>query len=131
MYLDNTHTSRSGWRYSYKGHELLSCAKHRLAERCQEERKAREEVIRLTRDPSINPADRRVEEAKRAVVAAAVVVEELMVYVHQFAREPDKEFLLSSGDVVFFDLFQQNLKESTLKPLICSSRTSKSPLSSL
>jgi len=119
MYLDNTHTSRSGWRYTYLGGEILTFAKAKLAQKCEEERKAREEVINLTRDPATNPADRKVEEAKRNVVAAATVVEELMVYVHQFAREPAKEYHLSSGDVVFFGLVSEDIRnavESSIKP---------------
>ena len=104
MYLDNVHTSRSGWRYTYTGAQLLDYASGRLVKACEDERAARELVIGLTRDPQVNPTDRRVEEAKRAVVATATVVEELSVYVHEFARTPNREFSLSSGDVVFLGL---------------------------
>jgi hypothetical protein len=119
VYLDNTHTSRAGWRYTYKGSDLLPYAKKKLTDMCEQERAAREEVITLTRDPATNPEDRRVQEAKRTVATTASVVEELMVYVHQFAREPEKEFSLSSGDVVFFGVLGASLKsqvEDAIKP---------------
>jgi hypothetical protein len=119
MYLDNTHTSRSGFRYAYTASDLLPHAQARLAEKIAEERLAREEVITLTRDPSINPQDRRVEEVKRRVVAAATVVEELSVYVHEFARCKDHEYNLSLGDVVFFGLIDPDIKaqvEAGIRP---------------
>lgn len=119
MYLDNTHTSRSGFRYTYQGQELLPYAEARLKEKCVEERAAREEVIRLTRDPAVNPGDVKVEQAKRNVLATATVVEELGVYVHEFGRNPEREFNLSSGDVVFFGLVGKRIKDqvaAAIKP---------------
>jgi uncharacterized membrane protein len=119
MYLDNTHTSRTGFRYTYKAEEMLPHAEDRLREKIDEERDAREEVISLTRDPSVNPQDRRVEEAKRRVVTAATAVEELSVYVHEFGRQPDREYNLSLGDVVFFGLIRPDIRaavEAGIKP---------------
>lgn len=110
MYLDNTHTLRSGFRYIYKASDILPHAEERLREKIEQERTAREDVIRLTRDPSVSPSDRKVEEAKRAVVSTATVVEELSVYVHEFARQREREYSLNLGDVVFFGLLDPEIK---------------------
>jgi hypothetical protein len=110
MYLDNLYTSRSTFRYPYKGGDVLSHAEARLKQKCEEEREARELVIKLTRDPKVSPTDRQVEEAKRNVVSAATVVEELGVYVHEFRRNPEREYNLSLGDVVFFGLVHEYIK---------------------
>jgi hypothetical protein len=84
---------------------------------CAQEREARESVINLTRDPNTNPTDRKVDEAKRAVITAATLVEELAVYCHEFARNPDREYHLSSGDVVFFDLIDADIQAATLQAI--------------
>ena len=115
MYLDNTNTSRSGWRYTYKGAEMLSFTKTKLAIACSQEKEARELVIRLTRDPNTNPADQKVEEAKRTVVKSATLVEELMVFTHEFARNPERDYSLSMGDVVFFGLIDEDIQLETRK----------------
>jgi hypothetical protein len=119
MYLDNTNTSRSGFRYTYTGQQILPYAQDLLIKKCEEERQARQEVIRMTRDPTINTQDRRVEEAKRAVTTSATLVEELSVYVHEFSRNPSREYNLSLGDVVFFGLVTKEIRaeiELAIKP---------------
>lgn len=110
MYLDNSNISRNGWKYTYKGSELLSFAETKLQQKCREEQEARTRVIELTRDTTVSPNDRKVDEAKRDVERAATVVEELMVHVHQFRREMDREFHLSMGDVVFFGLIDMTIQ---------------------
>lgn len=112
MYLDNAHTNRSTWKYTYTGEQLLAFAQRRLQRACVEERNARESVITLTRDPAVSPTDRRVEEAKRAITVAATTVEEISVYVHEFRRNPSREYHLSSGDVVFLGLIDDDITQS-------------------
>jgi len=112
MYLDNNNTKRSGWVYTYKGSELLPFAKAKIIVMCDQERVARERVIELTRDPKTDPTDRKVDEAKRAVISSATMVEELTVYVHEFARNPDREFHLSAGDVVFFGIISADIQSA-------------------
>lgn len=111
MYLDNQNPNRSGWKYTYKGGELLPYAEAQLKLKCESARADREEAIRLARDPHINPSSGEVERAKRAMTASATVVEELTVYVHQFRRDADREFHLSTSDVVFFGLVSAELTE--------------------
>jgi hypothetical protein len=119
VYHDNTNTSRSGFRYTYKGKDLVNFVIKKLKDKCGEQKRAREEVIRLTRDPAVSSTDRKVEDAKRDVTTAATVVEELSVYAHEFQRYPEREYNLSLGDVVFFGLISPEIStmvENAIRP---------------
>lgn len=111
MYLDNRNTLRERFTFLYSGRDMLPHVKIRLAEMIVKEKQAREEIIRLTRDSSVGPDDRKMQEAKKEVVAVASIVEELSVYVTEFERNQTREFTLSSGDVVFLGLISSEVNQ--------------------
>jgi hypothetical protein len=100
---DRGTTNRSGWKYSYKGSEVLAHAEALLAEYQEAETAARQAVADLMTDADVSVSDKRVEDAKREVERVARIHEECKVYVHEFRRNPDRDFNLALGDVVFFN----------------------------
>ena len=104
MYLEHKDSNRSGWRYTYKGSDLLAAAKRILEEYNVRENTSREHMAKLMRDPKVSPSAQEVTECKREIERVAMTAEECVVFVHEFARTPDREFHLSQGDVVFFGL---------------------------
>ena len=111
MYLDNTYSSRTGFRYEYTGEQLKSFAEIKLVEMCCQEKKARQSLIEFTKDPNINPNDQRLVDVKRSVEKHGALVEELSVHLHEFIRSPERKFSLSLGDVVFFGLISKDITE--------------------
>ena len=104
MYHDFQSVNREGWKYNYKGSELLAAAQTKWKEFLTAEKSARKKVSDLMGDIRVSAESREVQEAKRDVEFNGKNREACAVYVHEFARTPDREFNLSLGDVVFFGL---------------------------
>lgn len=95
---------RDGWMFTYNGIDLLSYARERLAHYSALETAARETVAALLMDKDVAASDRRITESREAVERNGSLHEQLIVWVHEFARVPNREYFLSLGDVVFFGL---------------------------
>ncbi len=103
MYLEHSSsTNRMSWIYVYTGSELLVRAEELLKEYAKKEKAARGLIATLMQNIGIAVSDKKNDDAKREVERVARIHEECQVYVHEFNRNPDKEFKLSIGDVVFF-----------------------------
>lgn len=106
MYHEFRNTSRSGWKYNYKGSELLPFAKKRLAEYYEAEKTARNSMSKLITDLNRHQDDPDIAKCRAAIESNGTQREELMVLVHEFGRLPDREYNLSLGDVVFFGMMK-------------------------
>lgn len=95
---------RTTWTYTYTGVQLLPYAEERLTFYQGEEDKARELSSRLTLDRSVSPQSDEIAKANQAVVHNGQIHEQLVVWVHEFRRTPDREFQLTLSDVVFFGI---------------------------
>jgi hypothetical protein len=104
MFNDFRNTSREGWKYAYLGKDLLAAAQAKLQELYQQEAEARAAVSRLTADMQVHHEDKRILAAKQEIESAGNQREQCEVFVHEFARNPDREYNLSLGDVVYFKL---------------------------
>ncbi len=103
-FLDYDRPHRKEWKFTYQGHQLLSAAKTKFEEvkskledaqtRLQ---KAVAESGRLHKDPVVSQVEDEVERLGPRM-------EELAVFVHEFQRNPEREYHLSISDVTFFDL---------------------------
>lgn len=96
---------RTGWLFTYKASEIIECARDRLAHYTGLEHAARKTVSDLMLDKSVASSDKRIEEARQAVERNGSIAEQLDVWIHEFHRNPDKEYQLALGDVVFFELY--------------------------
>jgi hypothetical protein len=104
VYHEFRSTNRETWKFTYHGQELLEPARARRAEYAEKERAARERVSALMLDKTVGAKDERITNAQGDVERYGAIHEQLMVWCHEFARAPDREFMLSLGDVVFFGL---------------------------
>lgn len=104
MYFDNTFTERRGWKYTYKGSDLLEPAKRKLAAVQAEETEVRDNVAKLLQNRQVNARCKDVTDLEKMVVSLSEDHEMLLVLVHEFGRTPDREFRLALGDVVFLGL---------------------------
>ena len=105
MYNDFKGTLRDSWRFTYSGSELAPYAEKKLAEHKAAEWAAREQIATLMRDPEVNQqSNNKLAEAKREVAEHGDGVEKCGVWVHEFRKRPNSDFLLSLGDVVYFGL---------------------------
>ncbi len=104
LFNDYRGTSREGWKYNYTGEELLIPAQRKYKEVKSKELEARNKVAELLRDASVSPNDKRLEDGKRDIERYGNESEQCMVFVHEFARKPTREYNLSLGDVTYFDL---------------------------
>jgi hypothetical protein len=109
MYNDHSSKLREGWRFSYKGKELLPLAQEKLTEHREGEAEARNAVVSLLMDMTVSRTDPRIKEWEQKIVFHGNLGEQCAVWVHQFQREPDREFLLALGDVVYFDIVERAL----------------------
>ena len=104
LFNDNVSANRTGWTYLYSGKELLGPATKLYAEFLTKETDARNRMADFMRDMSIANNDRRVEEVKREIVSFGTTKEQLSVFKHEFARNPEMVYSLGLGDVTFFGL---------------------------
>ena len=104
MYNDYSNASRTGWNFNWKGSELLPKAQAKLQVNADKEAAARKTVTTLVSDPGVERNDMRVTQANQDIQTYGNLAEQDRVFVMQFAREPDREYQLSLGDVVYFGL---------------------------
>lgn len=83
---------------------MLEAARRKHAEFTGRERAAREKMAGFMVDMSLAQSDARIAECRGEVEEAGKERERCMVWVHEFARHPDKEYVLELGDVTYFDL---------------------------
>lgn len=109
MYFDKGvgSSSRESWKYNYKGSELLVAARKKYFEFLEGEKAAREIISKLVADIKISTDSREMQQAKADVQHNGQHREACAVYVHEFYRNLDREYNLSIGDVVYFNLFNE------------------------
>lgn len=104
MYLEKMRgLNYEGWKFVYRGSDLLGSAKALLVEFTTAEREARERTSQLLLDPKIDANSKEMAQAKVDITENAQKAEHLQVLVHEFAQRPDETYFLSAGDVVFFN----------------------------
>ena len=104
MYNDFRQPTREGWKYPYKGGDLLETAKQKHAEYLAAEKEARSVVANLIGDIQVSHDSKDMRDAKTAIEHNGNLREQCAVFIHEFERNPEREFNLSLGDVVFFNL---------------------------
>ena len=106
MYFENDSrvTGRDGWKFTYKGSDIAQQAQRLLGEYTAKETEARQQMSALMLDPAVSANGDAVQKAKLSVEQNGRVREQLLVWVHEFTRTPDRDFILGLGDVVFFGL---------------------------
>jgi erythromycin esterase-like protein len=104
MFLDNRNTSREGWKYNYKGSTLAEFAVTKYKYYTTLEQEARNKLAALMTDPKVSMKDDSVTELKKNIEKWGEEREKCMVWAHEFRLRPDSEYLLSMGDVTYFDL---------------------------
>lgn len=104
QFNDFRNANRDNWRFTYKGSELLSFAQKKYDYYTLQERKARDDMASLLKDVNIRASDPKIEELKASIERHGNEREKCMVWVHEFKRNPEKEFSLALGDVSYFDI---------------------------
>lgn len=102
MYNDFCNTARETWKYIYKGSELLPHAERKFKEFLAKEVEARRQMAAYMVDMKVSQSSDEVSKCKNAIEQNGNLREQCAVYVHEFRRTPDRDFLLSLGDVTFF-----------------------------
>lgn len=97
-------TNRDGWKFTYKGSELLAYAKKKLEAFTAKETAARKQMASLMLDAKVNANGEEVDKVKRVIASAGMEREKCAVWVHEFQRNGDKEYWLALGDVVYFGI---------------------------
>jgi len=104
MYFDRGTGKREGWLYVYLGSEIEEAAVLLRDEHREIEMAARKCVAELLANGHISHDDDRVRREKVNIENHGKEAEACKVFAHQFRRNPDREFSLSIGDVVYFGL---------------------------
>ena len=106
MYLDNTRPSRTDWKFLYKGKELLAAARKKLASLETQLNEAQTNLKAAVAKSSRLHGDEDALRYEKQVERLGPETEACQVFVHEFARVPDREYNLSNSDVTYFDLHQ-------------------------
>lgn len=104
LFNDNVSPERLNWQYDYTGAELLNPAQKLLAFHIDGEAASRKTASDLLRDPAVSHNDPKIVDARKLIERHGQLREQLEVWVHEFARHPNKNFSLGLGDVTFFEL---------------------------
>ncbi len=104
MYNDHVSMGRTKWTYKYKGSELVGPATSLYKRYRSEEESARNEIASLMKDMRVSNNDNRMDQLKIKINDVGTLKEQCLVFKHEFARNPEKEFELGLGDVTFFGL---------------------------
>lgn len=104
MYTEYSNTNRSEWKFTYTGAELLDAARKKYSDFLTQEKEARAKMAQLMVDMSVSQSDSRISECKKEIEKAGTEREKCLVWIHEFARKPEREFFLLLGDVTYFEL---------------------------
>lgn len=103
-FLDEYRPGRQEWKFTYKGSELVEAAKRKLAElkatfeiKDAELRKAVASATNVRKDPDVEKLSKDIEKL-------GPQVEECEVFVHEFDRDPERVYHLTTSDVTYFNL---------------------------
>lgn len=112
LYNDNRHTNRENWEFVYKSAELLPAARRKYLEFTAKEKEAREKMASFMVDMTMSQSDGRIADCRSDVQEAGTERERCMVWVHEFSRDPEKEYVLELGDVTYFDLASEPVEDT-------------------
>lgn len=104
MYLETRDASRNGWKFTYKGGDLINAAKAKVDFFAAREEKFRKEAEESIRDRSKAINSEQNSRTQTNLAEAATQKEACEVFFYEFTRNPDREYFLGLGDVVFFGL---------------------------
>lgn len=111
MYNEYRNHKREAWLYQYLGKDLLPYARKKLNAVRDEEHRCRERASCMLRDVTVSGSDAELNKLRERVNQLATEAEQCVVFEHEFARQPDREYNLALADVVYFGLTE---------PLTCS-----------
>ena len=103
-YTDYRHTNRDDWEFVYSGAQLLEAARKKYAQFAQQEREAREKMAQWMMDMQVAQSDPRISDCKKDIEKFGSERERCTVWMHEFARAPERTYELQIGDVAYFDL---------------------------
>ncbi len=104
MYNDNQHTNRTAWEFTYTGAELLAAARVKHREFFDKEKAARAQMSTFMVDMNVAQSDGRILQCKKDIESAGSERERCTVWIHEFSRRPEQEYVSELGDVTYFDL---------------------------
>jgi len=104
LFNDNVNATRTVWTFQYRGDELLPTAEYLFKRHSELERKAREQMAAYMLDSNMSQLDPKIADTKKLIEKHGDLKEKLSVWVHEFHRDPAREFELGLGDVTFFEL---------------------------
>lgn len=98
------HANRDNWKYPYKGSELFPFAVKKY-----NAFKLEEENLRTNYSKALANIDHRMDKEEDAKIRKRLDFvgeqrEKVSVWVHQFKREPEREFDLDLSDITYFDI---------------------------
>lgn len=103
MYFDQD-KSRTNWKFTYTGKELQEPTKNLYLDAHNKEDICRKQMSDLVHDPLIHHDSPVLQNLTKEMEIWGRQKEECGVLCHEFDRNPEREFHLSLGDVVFFGL---------------------------
>lgn len=104
MFNDYRSPNRDNWRFSYLGKELADAARVKYDNFTAQEKEARHSMAEMLKDANVRASDPRIEDLKQSIERFGSEREKCLVWVHEFARQPQKEYSLALSDVSYFDL---------------------------
>lgn len=107
QFMDYRRPGRDDWKYTYKGSELVEAAKKKLEELTGQFVKAQEKLKVCVDVAATLYKDKPTQEARELVEQLGPEMESCEVWLHEFQRTPDREFILSMSDVTYFNLHRQ------------------------
>lgn len=104
MFNDYRSPNRDNWRFNYLGRDLLLVAKRKYSFFTEKETAARNEMAGMLKDASVRASDPKIESLKQDIEKYGAEREKCAVWVHEFQRQPEKEYSLALSDVSYFDM---------------------------
>uniref|UniRef100_A0A6M3KVN2 Uncharacterized protein n=1 Tax=viral metagenome TaxID=1070528 RepID=A0A6M3KVN2_9ZZZZ len=109
MFYEFKSINRETWKYTYCGRELLEASVGCYKQYHECEMDARTRLASLMIDPNVRQDDNRIADLKRDIEHNGKQAEACSVFMTAFEREPDRDFYLALGDVVFFGLNKEKI----------------------
>lgn len=113
MFLERTDRNRESFKFPVKGKDLFQAAKERANYFRQKEKEYRTKLGGLISNLVKRLSSDENKKLEMAAIDAATNAERCEVWAWAFEREPDREFLLSCSDVVFFGLAGHAISEDS------------------
>lgn len=112
-YKYSSNNKRESWVFKYDGREILPYADSLYKEFSKEEQDCRKKMSALIENPKEQISGENISKLKTRIEWLSAELENLSVWITEFARLPDHEYTLNREDIIYFGMVNKDTLPSS------------------